>query len=891
MRPFPVLFLVAPLLAFGQSATAQELAQDRAPRFLLALDSRLTPVDIDRTPLLGRRLSLSLDGVTIKEALGEIGRQSGLRLAYGDDLLPRNTRVHLRAEGITVVAALTDVLFDTDVDVVFSPNGRATLVRRPDHSQGGSVAGRVTDAKSGNPIPNVSVLLEGTRWRATTDESGTFKLTDVAPGSYTLTASRIGYGRVSQSVTVAAGQEATVDVRLEVSASPLDAVVVTGTLVPTEVKALPTPITVLTADDIARENIQRVDQVFRGDVPGAVSWDNGAGRDYLSTINVRGASSLSSTTGIKTFVDGVETADPLYVWTIDPNSIDRIEITRGPQASTLYGAGALNGVMQIFTKHGQFGLARPEVTAKVSMGSVGGFDGQSASFQTDNTVSVLGGGEKTSYSLGGSYRHVGEWVPIYRSTGWGVSAAGKTTQGSLTLSSSLRYDGNMFDVPWDTRFRSAPPQSQPYYVTHRINQQAYGVTASLQATESWQHTLTVGYDRTYDFQYQTQPRFTTPSDSFLYVNAQQEARISVLYHTDWTVRLGATTAATVTAGVNHDAYDFLSSNTSGATHTTGSLDGSTSVARTPWNNTGYFGQVQVSLAERLFLTAGLRADRDPNFGKDFGTAWSPRVGAAYTLGLGPATLKLRASYGVGIRPPFPGLRDAQQYPGCCQVLANPNLAPERQRGADGGLDIFVGKASLGMSYYNQRAIDLIEFITLPPQNSLPTYEYQNVSRVKNEGWEFEGHVPIGPVQVAGTYSITNSTVLALPAGYPAGGYQVGDPILGIPHTSAGATVTYSPLPRTTLTANMTLLGNWTNTDVVAFFNTVFGGQPYRGSARAYWMEYPAVTKFAIGASQTLGNGVTAFLRAQNVSNTLRFEQTNLNIPTPRSVLVGASVRY
>ena len=69
MRPFQVWSLVVPLLAFGQSATAQELAQDRAPRFLLALDSRLTPVDIDRTPLLGRRLSLSLDGATIKEAL------------------------------------------------------------------------------------------------------------------------------------------------------------------------------------------------------------------------------------------------------------------------------------------------------------------------------------------------------------------------------------------------------------------------------------------------------------------------------------------------------------------------------------------------------------------------------------------------------------------------------------------------------------------------------------------------------------------------------------------------------------------------------------------------------------------------------------------------------
>ena len=80
-------FLVVPLLPFGQSATVQTPAQDREPRCVLALDSRLRPVDIDRTPLLGRRPSPSLDGATIKEALGEIGRQSVLRLAYDDDLL------------------------------------------------------------------------------------------------------------------------------------------------------------------------------------------------------------------------------------------------------------------------------------------------------------------------------------------------------------------------------------------------------------------------------------------------------------------------------------------------------------------------------------------------------------------------------------------------------------------------------------------------------------------------------------------------------------------------------------------------------------------------------------------------------------------------------------
>jgi outer membrane receptor protein involved in Fe transport len=351
-------------------------------------------------------------------------------------------------------------------------------------------------------------------------------------------------------------------------------------------------------------------------------------------------------------------------------------------------------------------------------------------------------------------------------------------------------------------------------------------------------------------------------------------------------------AAILTAGVNYDAYDLVFTYTYNATRTTGSINGTTLAARTPWTNTGYFSQVQVNLAERLFLTGGLRAERNPNFGTDFGTAWSPRVGAAYVLGLGATSIKLRASYGESIRAPDPTQKNPIPFAGAT-YLANPNLGPERQRGGDGGVEIYLGRASLGVTYYNQRAIGLIQAAVIPtPAGTLITYQNQNVGRVKNEGWEFEAQLPLGPVQLSGTFSITNSTIQALAPGYPAGSYQVGDRIVGIPHTSAGATITYAPLAQTTFTATMTHFGTWINTDDIALRGYYYGGQPYRGSDRAYWMEYPAVTKFAVGVSQGLTKNLTAFLRAENVGNNLRFEQSNASFPTkPRSVLMGANVRY
>jgi len=869
--------------AQGADSGAIDLHTSFAGRWVPARESRALP--------LQRRVRLELTGARLQDALQAIARQAGLKLGYSGDVPRSPVRISLKSDGLTVLAALTQVLEGTGFEPFVSLRGDAVLVAALPAAPPptGSVVGRVTDAKTGAAIAGATVMVEGAARSASSGNDGRYRVTEVPPGTYTVRARYIGYAPGSTSASVSADQDATADFALEKSAQRLDEVVTTGTVVPTEVKALPTPISVVSSEDIQRKNFQRVDQVFRGDVPGATAWDLGP-FDYFSSISVRGATQLSGQGSLKTFIDGVEVANPTFVATIDPNSIDRIEITRGPQASTLYGAGALNGVMQIFTKKESAGLARPEITAKLSAGGVGGFDGQSTALQTDNALSVLGGNQAASYNLGGSYGHIGDWVPTYGSTDWGAWAGGQTTQGPLTLSSSLRYNQKTFDYPWDTRFRSYTVYSQPYYETFRLRQQTYGVTATLRATRSWQHTLTVGYDQSYlDFD-QTQPRLTTPADSLLVAFTSHSATTSLLYHTDLSVQLGAAVAAVLTGGINYDSYDFVSSYTFGATTTTGGLDGVHFDSRTPSHNAGYFGQAQLNIAERVFLIGGLRAERNPNFGTDFGTAWSPRVGASYLVGVGPASVKLRVSYGESILAPTLGQREAQRYP-TYQYLANPVLAPERQRGVDAGLDIYIGRASLGVTYYNQRAIDLIQSVTLPTApGTLVTYQNQNVGRVKNEGWEFEGRLPLGPVQISGTYSITNATVKELPPGYT-GDYQAGDRIIGIPHTLAGATISCSPLPQTTLTADMTYIGHWIESDWIALYGFYYGGQAYRGSGRAYWMQYPSVTKFGIGVTQELSKTLSAFVRATNVGNTLRYEQNNSQIPMPRSLVVGANVRY
>jgi len=384
MRPFPIWLLVVPLLAFGQSATAQELAQDRAPRFLLAIDSRLPPVDIDRTPSLGRRLSLSLDGATIKEALSEIGRQSGLRLAYGDDLLPPDGRVHLRAEGITVVAALTDVLFDTEVDVVFSPNGRATLVPRSKASvlDTGSVRGRVTDTKTGQGVEGARVVIEGTRLGATTNEDGSYGIAEVPAGTHTVTARRLGYQAASQQVTTANG-ELVVDFTLTTLPTMLDEVVVTVTGNQRRVE-LGNTIGVIAADSlVGTAPVTSVADLINARVAGAQVLPGDGFSGASPRLRLRGINSFSVSNDPIVIVDGarVETSPstrggtgalPGRLNDLSPDEIQSIEVVKGPSAATLYGTDAANGVLVITTKHGASGLAQWSTYAEVGAVTIPG---------------------------------------------------------------------------------------------------------------------------------------------------------------------------------------------------------------------------------------------------------------------------------------------------------------------------------------------------------------------------------------------------------------------------------------------------------------------------------------------------------------------------------------
>ena len=206
------------------------------------------------------------------------------------------------------------------------------------------------------------------------------RFANLNPGSYTVRARYIGYRGLEASATVRADEEVVLDFLLEKSAQQLEEVVTTGTLVPTEVKALPTPVKATSAEDIELQQPHSFGEIFRQTVPTALTAEEGFNSPAYTAFSARGATSLSggSSGQLKIFVDGIETAFPRFGG-VDRSSI-RIASRRfaGPQQPAIYGSDAIGGVIQIFTRRGALN-SRPQVGAEASLGFIqtpySGYDG------------------------------------------------------------------------------------------------------------------------------------------------------------------------------------------------------------------------------------------------------------------------------------------------------------------------------------------------------------------------------------------------------------------------------------------------------------------------------------------------------------------------------------
>ena len=86
--------------------------------------------------------------------------------------------------------------------------------------QTGSISGAVTNAVTGEAMSGVVVTVGSDAQRSVTDDKGRFVIENVPEGAYTVSASKEGYLKASAEVTVEAGQEARLDLKLSFKPKP-----------------------------------------------------------------------------------------------------------------------------------------------------------------------------------------------------------------------------------------------------------------------------------------------------------------------------------------------------------------------------------------------------------------------------------------------------------------------------------------------------------------------------------------------------------------------------------------------------------------------------------------------------------------------------------------------
>jgi TonB-linked SusC/RagA family outer membrane protein len=217
--------------------------------------------------------------------------------------------------------------------------------------------------EGGQPIEGGSVVIPELGMQTATDAAGKYTLT--IPGTrirgqtVTLRIRMIGYRPASRTFTLAEGEQV-FDFTLAMDVNRLEEIVVTGVMQGQEKTQTPFDISRVDVSDLPVPAVNPL-SMLAGRVPGAniVSFSGRPGES--PAIILRGPTSINGQDRSQEplyIVDGVIINGGLQ--TLNPEDIESVEVVKGAAASSLYGARAGTGVIQITTKSGR--MARDGVT-------------------------------------------------------------------------------------------------------------------------------------------------------------------------------------------------------------------------------------------------------------------------------------------------------------------------------------------------------------------------------------------------------------------------------------------------------------------------------------------------------------------------------------------------
>ncbi len=546
------------------------------------------------------------------------------------------------------------------------------------------------------------------------------------------------------------------------AAAAPESIVVTATRTPQPLEVTGTSMSVITAQDIATQQIDFVSDVL-AQTPSLTAVRNG-GPGQNTQVLLRGAEAGQTLV----LVDGVRINDPsattgfALMGDVLANGLDRVEVLRGPQ-STLYGSDAIGGVINLITARG----GEPALHAEAESGS---FDTLRLNVAANGTYQALEfGGAANFYTTTGisaADSRNGNREPD------GYHHFGATGNVRWNATDAISVDGRVYYTRARDSFDGFPPPTYSFADTHQWGTNELlavygGVNAALlngRLTNRLAVTYTDSDRKTFD-------PTSTPVQDFYGKGAATHLEYQGVFDLD--------PANQITVGAEDTRTTLVTQSVFDAAPTRGSN-----------RISGAYAQWQSGIVDGVTLTGGVRYDHD----REFGDHTSFKLAAAWQV---TDTTTLRANMGDGFKAP-----SLYQL---FSPYSNPiqALKPETATGWEAGIDQKLGSWRASLTYFERRTANQIDFfscfgVTSPAcaARALQGGYYFNVNRSRAKGVEIEITGAITEtLHVSVNYSNLTDTDLL-----------TGLQLARRPHNSASAIVTWQALENLTLGAGLEYVG-------------------------------------------------------------------------------------
>jgi len=329
------------------------------------------------------------------------------------------------------------------------------------------ISGTVTDASTGETLPGVNVVLQGTETGTSTDIDGRYLVSVPESEMETgvLVFSSVGF----QTQEIPIQEQTTINVSMNVMTLSGGELVVVG-YGTQERRQITGSVSSVKEEDFVSGNVQNVSEMIQGKVPGLqVSTATGGNPNSNATIRLRGVSSFGENQEPLVVVDGIIGAN---LNNIDPNDIATVDVLKDASASAIYGTRGSAGVILVTTKSGQVGAESLSVNYNGhttfesvenknevlsadeyrSFAQATGFEIQDFGANTDrfdeisqrglsrvHSLAVSGGTENMNYRLSGNYR---DRQGIQKHTGFEQLGA-RLNLTHWSLDRKLKLTGNL----------------------------------------------------------------------------------------------------------------------------------------------------------------------------------------------------------------------------------------------------------------------------------------------------------------------------------------------------------------------------------------------------------------------------------------------------------------